>query len=202
VPSTLSEALLLEYMLERSTDPTERVVLLQHAIDNITGTFYTQVMFADYELRAHRLTEQDQPITAEILTETYTELLKDYYGDAIDMNAFTGITWSRIPHFFNSPYYVYQYATCFASAAKIAKQIMGGGTEAEAARTRFLDLLRSGGSDYPMELLRKAGVDLAQPDTVLAVVDQLDGLVTRLEKELTALDPEGIEGTKGRRNLS
>ena len=181
VPSTLSEALLLEYMLAKSSDPVERIVLLQHAIDNITGTFFTQVMFADYELRAHRLTEQDQPITAEILTDTYTQLLKDYYGDAIDMNAFTGITWSRIPHFFNSPYYVYQYATCFASAAKIAKQIMGGGKEAEAARTRFLDLLRSGGSDYPMELLRKAGVDLAQPDTVLAVVDQLDDLVTRLE---------------------
>ena len=70
VPSTLSEALLLEYMLARSTDPIERIVLLQHAIDNITGTFYTQVLFADYELRAHRLAEQDQPITAEILTET------------------------------------------------------------------------------------------------------------------------------------
>ncbi len=184
VPSTLSEALLLEYMLKHSTDPTERIVLLQHAIDNITGTFYTQVMFADYELRAHRLAEQDQPITAEILTETYTQLLKDYYGDAIDMNAFTGITWSRIPHFFNSPYYVYQYATCFASAAKIAKQIMAGGKEAEEARQRFLTLLRSGGSDYPMELLRKAGVDLAQPDTVRAVVEQLDNLVTRLEHEL------------------
>jgi oligoendopeptidase F len=188
VPSTLSEALLLEYMLAHSTDPTERIVLLQHAIDNITGTFYTQVMFADYELRAHRLAEQDQPITAEILTETYTQLLKDYYGDAIDMNPFTGITWSRIPHFFNSPYYVYQYATCFASAAKIARQIMGGGKESEEARGRFLALLRAGGSDYPMELLRKAGVDLSQPDTVRAVVDQLDGLVTRLEKELQALE--------------
>ena len=139
VPSTLSEALLLEYMLAHSTDPTERIVLLQHAIDNITGTFYTQVMFADYELRAHRLAEQDQPITAEILTETYTQLLKDYYGDAMDLNAFTGITWSRIPHFFNSPYYVYQYATCFASAAKIAQQIMAGGPSAAAARERFLD---------------------------------------------------------------
>ena len=184
VPSTLSEALLLEYMLEHSTDPTERIVLLQHAIDNITGTFYTQVMFADYELRAHRLAEQDQPITAEILTETYTQLLKDYYGDAVDLNPFTGITWSRIPHFFNSPYYVYQYATCFASAAKIARQIMAGGPESGDARERFLTLLRSGGSDYPMELLRKAGVDLSQPDTVLAVVDQLDGLVSRLEHEL------------------
>src|SRR6188768_968465 len=159
VPSTLSEALLLEYMLAHSTDPTERIVLLQHAIDNIAGTFYTQVMFADYELRAHRLAEQDQPITAEILTDTYTQLLKDYYGDAIDMNPFTGITWSRIPHFFNSPYYVYQYATCFASAAKIAKQITAGDAQSAGARDRFLNLLRSGGSDYPMELLRTAGVD-------------------------------------------
>ena len=185
VPSTLSEALLLEYMLEHSTDPAERIVLLQHAIDNIAGTFFTQVMFADYELRAHRLIEQDQPMTAEILTEIYTGLLKDYYGDAVDLNQFTGLTWSRIPHFFNSPYYVYQYATCFASAAKLAKQIMGGGPQALDARDRFLNLLRAGGSDYPMELLRKAGVDLAQPDTVLAVVDQLDDLVTRLEAELS-----------------
>jgi oligoendopeptidase F len=187
VPSTLSEALLLEYMLKRSTDPIERIVLLQHAIDNITGTFYTQVLFADYELRAHRLVEQDQPITAEVLTDTYTQLLKDYYGDAVDLNPLTGTTWARIPHFYNSPYYVYQYATCFASAAKLAKQIMSGGPEAAGARERFLNLLRAGGSDYPMELLRVAGVDLSQPDTVRAVVEQLDGLVTRLERELSSL---------------
>jgi oligoendopeptidase F len=184
VPSTLSEALLLEYMLARSTDPVERIVLLQHAIDNITGTFYTQVLFADYELRAHRLVEQDQPITAEALTEMYSALLKDYYGDAVDLNPLTGMTWARIPHFYNTPYYVYQYATCFASAAKLAKQIMAGGHEAADARDRFLRLLRAGGSDYPMELLRVAGIDLSQPDTVRAVVDQLDDLVTRLEKEL------------------
>jgi oligoendopeptidase F len=184
VPSTLSEALLLEYMLARSTDPIERIVLLQHAIDNITGTFYTQVLFADYELRAHRLTEQDQPITAEILTETYKQLLTDYYGDALDLNALTGLTWARIPHFFNSPYYVYQYATCFASAARIAQEIMAGGPSAVAARERYLTLLRSGGNDYPMEQLRKAGVDLSQPDTVRAVVEQLDNLVTRLEREI------------------
>jgi len=187
VPSTLSEALLLEYMLARSDDPVERIVLLQHAIDNITGTFYTQVLFADYELRAHRLVEGDQPITAEVLTEIYTQLLKDYYGDAVDLNPLTGITWARIPHFFNSPYYVYQYATCFASAAKLAKQITARGHDSDPARRRFLDLLRAGGSDYPMELLRKAGIDLSQPDTVRAVVDQLDGLVARLEHELAQI---------------
>jgi oligoendopeptidase F len=187
VPSTLSEALLLDYMLEHSTDPVERIVLLQHAIDNITGTFYTQVLFADYELRAHKLTEQDQPITSEILTEIYRTLLKDYYGDALDLNPQTGITWARIPHFFNSPYYVYQYATCFASAARLAQEIMRG-TEVERkqARERYIALLRSGGNDYPMEQLKKAGVDLSQPDTVRAVVEQLSGLVSRLEAELSS----------------
>ncbi|MFL6280054.1 MAG: oligoendopeptidase F [Vicinamibacterales bacterium] len=183
VPSTLSEALLLEYMLNRSTDPDERIVLLQHAIDNITGTFFTQVMFADYELRAHRLAEQDQPITSEILTDMYSALLKDYYGDAVDTNPLTGITWARIPHFFNSPYYVYQYATCFASAARLAREIMSGNAD---ARDRYLTLLRSGGNDYPMDQLKKAGVDLSQPDTVRAVIEQLEDLVTRLERELAA----------------
>src|SRR5690606_18551494 len=132
VPSTLSEALLLDYMLERSNDPLERIVLLQHAIDNITSTFYTQVMFADFELQAHRLAEEDKPITAEILTGIYTQLLKDYYGDAVDLNELTGITWARIPHFYNSPYYVYQYATCFASAAKLAREITTGSEESRA----------------------------------------------------------------------
>jgi oligoendopeptidase F len=191
VPSTLSEALLLEHMLERSTDPIERIVLLQHAIDNITGTFYTQVLFADYELRAHRLVEQDQPMTAEGLTELYTQLLRDYYGDSVDLNPLTGLTWSRIPHFFNSPYYVYQYATCFASAARLATEItQGTDADRDRARARYLELLRSGGNDYPMEQLRKAGVDLSQPDTVAAVVNQLDDLVSRLEAELK-LTPEG-----------
>jgi oligoendopeptidase F len=188
VPSTLSEALLLDYMLERSSDPAERVVLLQHAIDNITSTFYTQVMFADFELQAHTLTEEDKPITGEILTDIYTKLLHDYYGDAVDLNDLTGITWARIPHFFNSPYYVYQYATCFASAAKIAREITSGPEAARtAARERFLTLLRSGGNDHPMKQLMKAGVDLSRPDTIQAIIDQLDTLVTRLEAELKAL---------------
>jgi oligoendopeptidase F len=172
-------------MLERSTDPTERIVLLQHAIDNITSTFYTQVMFADFELRAHRLAEDDKPITAEILTNMYTSLLKDYYGDAVDLNDLTGVTWARIPHFFNSPYYVYQYATCFASAARLSKEITtGSDAERAVARERYLDLLRSGGSDHPMALLKKAGVDLGEPETVKAILEQLDGMVTRLEQEL------------------
>jgi oligoendopeptidase F len=185
VPSTLSEALLLDHLLARATRREDRIVLLQHAIDNITSTFYSQVLFADFELAAHERVEQDEPITADVLNALYKERFEAYYGDAVDMEPLTPITWARIPHFFNSPYYVYQYATCFASAAKLAREISTGSDAARAAaRTRYLELLAAGGSDHPMTLLRQAGVDLSEPSTVQAVVDQLDGLVARLEKEL------------------
>jgi oligoendopeptidase F len=115
----------------------------------------------------------------------YVGLLKDYYGDSVDLNELTGVTWARIPHFFNSPFYVYQYATCFASAAKLAREITTGDESSRAsARERYLTLLRSGGNDHPMDQLKRAGVDLSQPDTVRAIIQQLEDLVTRLEAEL------------------
>ena len=185
VPSTLSEALLLDYMLQRATTREERIVLLQHAIDGIVGTFYNQVLFADFELEAHRLVEKDQPITNDVLSNIYARLLDEYWGDALSPDTRAQYTWARIPHFFQSPFYVYQYATCFASTAKLMQDVGGASPQQrqEGVR-RYLDLLRAGGSDYPMNLLQRAGVDLSQPDTVRAVVKQLDGLVTRLESEL------------------
>ena len=185
VPSTLNEALLLDLMLERARSRDERVVLLQHAIDSIASTFYSQVMFADYELQAHRLVEQDQPVTADALNAIYSGLLDAYYGDVIDKEELSRITWARIPHFFSTPYYVYQYATCFASSASL---MQGFRSKAAAERTdavgRYLDLLRAGGSDYPMTLLARAGVDLSRPDTVRAGSAELGSLVARLEAEL------------------
>jgi oligoendopeptidase F len=190
VPSTLSEALFLEYMLERAKDERERIVLLQHAIDGIVGTFYTQVLFADYELQAHRLVERDQPVTAERLSEIYFGLLQAYNGDALDYDSQSRVTWARIPHFYSTPYYVYQYATCFASSAQLMKELTGAtGPERAAAIERYLMLLKSGGSDHPMTLLQRAGVDLSRPEPVRAVVDQLAGLVARLESELGKLAP-------------
>jgi oligoendopeptidase F len=185
VPSTLNEALLLDFMLERAKTREERIVLLQHAIDGIAGTFYNQVLFADFELEAHQLVERDQPITSEVLSGIYGRLLKDYWGDALSPESRAQHTWARIPHFYQSPYYVYQYATCFASTAKLMEEI--GSRDAavrKAAVARYLDLLRSGGSDHPMTLLKKAGVDLSKPETVRAVSSQLDGLVDKLEREL------------------
>lgn len=178
VPSTLGEVLLLEHMLGRAASRDEQIVLLQHAIDNITSTFYAQVMFADFELAAHERVEQDLPLTADVLNTLYRERFEAYYGDAVDMEDLTPATWARIPHFFGSPYYVYQYATCFASAARIAQAIGRGD---EGARDRYLEMLAAGGSDHPMTLLRGGGVDLTDPSAVGAVVEQLDGLVSQLE---------------------
>ncbi len=185
VPSTLAEALLLDYMLQRARTPAERSVLLQHAIDNIVGTFYNQVLFADFELQAHRLVETDQPVTADTLNTLYARLLDEYWGDVLAPDERARTTWARIPHLFQSPYYVYQYATCFASTARLMDDIRqeDAAVRGEAVE-RYLTLLRSGGSDHPMKLLQRAGVDLSEPATVRAVVDQLDGLVTQLEAEL------------------
>src|SRR5688572_1563994 len=186
VPSTLSEALFLDFMLERADSREERAVLLQHAIDIIASTFYTQVMFADFELQAHRLVEQDRPVTADALNEIYAGLLRDYYGGVIDEEEISRVTWARIPHFFSTPYYVYQYATCFASTARLMQDLRAADERVRAdGVSRYLSLLRAGGSDYPMNLLARAGVDLSQPDTVRAVSEELAMLVGRLENELT-----------------
>ncbi len=184
VASTINERFLLNQLLEKTTDPKERFVLLQHAIDAILSTYYTQVLFADFELQAHKLVEQGEPVTADVLNGIYLKLLRDYYGDAVTLDDLYKITWSRIPHFFNSPYYVYQYATCFASSASVMKAMTtGDAASRKAATERYLTLLRSGGNDHPMEQLRKAGVDLGKSETIQAVIDQMDELVTQLEAE-------------------
>lgn len=186
VPSTLSEALFLEFMLAQTNDERERSVLLQHAIDGIVSTFYTQVMFADYELQAHQLVEEGKPITADVLSDIYMGLFKAYHGDALDYDDESRLTWARIPHFYSTPYYVYQYATCFASSAQLMAELTRGAEPSRAAAVeRYLALLKSGGSDHPMTLLRQAGVDLGRPEAVRAVVHQLDALVTRLEAAVT-----------------
>ena len=201
VPSTLAEALLLDYMLERATTRDERVVLLQHAIDGIVGTFYNQVLFADFELQAHRLVESDQPVTADALNALYATLLEEYWGDVLTKDARAKTTWARIPHIFQSPYYVYQYATCFASTAQLMEGIRSGDqAERSAAVDRYLGMLKAGGSDHPMRLLKGAGVDLSEPSTVRAVVQQLDGLVTRLEAELARAERAAIRAGIPRRS--
>lgn len=191
VASTINERFLLEHLLAATEDPKERFLLLQHAVDSIRNTFYTQVLFADFELQAHKLAESGQPVTADVLGGIYLKLLQDYYGDSVTIDDLYKYTWARIPHFYNTPYYVYQYATCFASSAQIYKAMTtGDGSSRAAATGRYLELLRSGGNDYPMNQLRKAGVDLTRRETVQAVIDQMDELVTRMEAEAAKIAAE------------
>ena len=132
-------------------------------------------MFADFELQAHRLVEQDQPVTADVLNAIYARLLRDYYGDVIDEEPISRSTWARIPHFFSTPYYVYQYATCFASTARLMQDLRATDRGRSGEARRALPVAAAaGGSDYPMNLLARAGVDLSQPDTVRAVGDELE----------------------------
>ncbi|MCP4293852.1 MAG: oligoendopeptidase F [bacterium] len=189
VASTLNERLLLDQQLKKSDDPLEMAALLTHAIDDIVGTFYSQVMFATYELQVNKLVQQGVPITADVLTEIYTNLWKAQQGEAATFDEFYGSTWTRISHFYNSPYYVYQYATCYASSAQIYQSITSDSDDERLSAVHsYLNLLKSGGNDHPMEQLKKAGVDLSNADAFEAVIKNMDGLVTQLEEVLKELE--------------
>ena len=188
VASTFNEDLLLDYLLTQTKDPKERINLLQEAIRGITGTFYFQTLLADFELQVHKLVEDGKPVTAEVLNKITDDLFTTYYGDTYDKDELLDRVWARIPHIYRSPFYVFQYATCFASSSKLHNDVItGSDADREAARVRYLNLLKSGGSDYPMEELKKAGVDLTKPETVNAVINRLDTLVTQLEEEINQL---------------
>ena len=189
VASTFNERLLLDYMLENTNNPKERIALLEQEIGNIVGTFYFQALLADYEYQAHKLAEAGEPITAEVLSKIMEDLFDKYYGDIIEKDDLIYIFWARVPHFFNSPFYVYQYATCFASSAILYEKMINSSDESEKKQTleKYIQLLSSGGNDFPMEQLKKAGVDLSKIETIEAVAKQFDLLLDKLEVEIGKL---------------
>ena len=189
VASTFNERLLLDYMLENANDPKERIALLEQEIGNIVGTFYFQALLADYEYQAHKLAEAGEPITAEVLSKITEDLFDKYYGDIIEKDDLIYIFWARVPHFFNSPFYVYQYATCFASSAILYEKMINSSDESKRKETldKYIQLLSSGGNDFPMEQLKKAGVDLSKIETIEAVARQFDLLLDKLEAEIGKL---------------
>jgi oligoendopeptidase F len=192
VASMTNESLFLDLLLERETDPARRVALLQHAIDDIAASFYRQVMFADFELEAHRLVERGEPVTADVLQRLYLASLESMFGDSLDDIDGDRNTWARIPHFYGSPYYVYQYATSKAAASLLHRQMTGGPPDERAAAVeRYLELLRAGGNDHPIVQLRRAGVDLATSEPVEALVAEMAALVEKLEAELRAVGQLG-----------
>ena len=189
VASTFNEKLLLDYMLENTEDPLEKIALLEQEIGNIVGTFYFQALLADYEYQAHELVEKGEPVTAEVLTGIIEKLFDEYYGKNVEKEELLYVLWARIPHFFNSPFYVYQYATCFASSAILYDKIIKEKDEKKrnTALKKYIGLLSSGGSDFPMNQLKKAGVDLSKKTAIEEVAKQFDLLLDKLEIEIKKL---------------
>lgn len=191
VASTFNERLLLDYMIKNSSDPIEKIALIEQALGNIVGTFYIQTLFANYEYQAHKLVEEGKAVTPDVLSEIMDNLFKSYFGTTLTMDELQKIVWSRIPHFFNSPYYVYQYATSFASSANLYDRITNEKysiEDREKAKEAYINLLKSGGNDYPMNQLKKAGVDLEKEESFTAVAIEFNRLLDILEEELKNIE--------------
>jgi oligoendopeptidase F len=179
VASTFNEHNLLDYIINKSeATKKEKIALLQRAIDDILGTFYRQTLFAIYELESHKLVEENQPITADNLSQIMIDLYQEFYGLDITKEGVKQYVWAYIPHLFYTPFYVYQYATSFAASLKLYEDVKNS---KPGSFDNYINLLKSGGSDYPVKQLQDAGVDLTTEDAFKAVVNRLNELVNELE---------------------
>jgi oligoendopeptidase F len=187
VASTLNEALLSHYLIERSTDPRLRAYLVNQQLEGIRTTLFRQTMFAEFELATHGRAEAGEGLTPDLLSEIYQELNARYYGPEILDHEAIAIEWARIPHFYWS-FYVYQYATGISAAAALANQIL---TQGEPAVNAYLRFLKSGSSDYPINLLREAGVDMTSPEPVRQALNRFGRLLDQMEEIAFATRPSG-----------
>lgn len=177
VASTVNEILLMKSMLKNAKDDQTKAYLLNHYLEEFRGTVFRQTMFAEYERDVHRIAESGDALTAESINSMYYTLNKDYFGGEVVIDEEIQYEWSRIPHFYNS-FYVYKYATGFSAASAIAKMIL---EEGQSAVDRYMEFLSGGGSDYPLELLKKAGVDLTVPKPVEDALQIFDETLKELE---------------------
>jgi oligoendopeptidase F len=178
VASTLNEALLTHFLLQQTQDHAVRVSLLNHAMENYRTTLYRQTLFAEFEQQAHARAEAGEALTPELLDDIFKRLNDQYYGPAVEVDDAIKYEWSRIPHFYSS-FYVYQYSTGIAASAALARQILA---EGEPAARRYLRFLSSGSSEYSIDLLRGAGVDLASPAPVQAALDTFGRYIDEMER--------------------
>lgn len=179
IASTFNEHMLLDYFMKSSeTSRYEKIMLLQKAIDEIMSTFYRQTLFAHYEYEVSKLVEKDEPINHEVLSDIMIRLYKKYYGLNIKKEKVKQYVWAYIPHLFYTPFYVYQYATSFAASFALYSNVV---EKKENAFENYINLLKSGGSKYPVEQAKDAGVDFTKKETFMAVVHRMDDLVQQLE---------------------
>ncbi len=180
VASTLNELLLINYLLEKSDSKEEKIYLLNYYLEQFRTTVYRQTMFAEFEKVTHAKIEAEEPLTAEEFTNIYFKLNEKYYGKSAVVDELIGLEWARIPHFYSN-FYVYKYATGFSAASALSKQILTG---EESAKERYLNFLKSGGSDYPLNQLRGAGVDMEKKESIEEAINVFKKLVDDLEKLL------------------
>lgn len=180
VASTVNEALLVRHLLNTLDDDRQKAYVLNHYIDGFRSTVYRQTQFAEFEQAIHEEVEKGGALTADNMSEIYTDITSRYYGPDFIVDKGIEIEWARIPHF-HMNFYVYKYATGFCTAMALVDKIL---SEGQPAVDRYLDFLKGGSSDYPVQLLQKAGVDLTTPEPIKVALDQFNAMVGELESVL------------------
>jgi oligoendopeptidase F len=180
IASTTNEVLLLDHMLKIASNDSEKMLYLDSALENLRGTFFRQAMFAAFERDVHAKVDKGESLTGEALTKIYGDILKRYHGDkegVVKIDELYTVEWAYIPHFYNQ-FYVFQYATSISAGTMFADEILKG---TPGARERYLKILRAGGSRYPYELVKEAGVDLASPAPYEAIVARMNSIMDQIE---------------------
>ena len=183
VASTFNEALLNDYMLKHTSDDATRLSLLGNYLEGIKGTVFRQTQFAEFELRMHEMVEKGQPLTGDALSKLYSEIVKKYYGHdqgVCIVDDYVANEWAFIPHFYSS-YYVFQYATSFTASSALSEKVLSG---QPGATERYLKFISSGQSEYPIELLKDAGVDMTTDEPLELTVKKMNRVMDEMEKLL------------------
>ncbi|WP_116366546.1 oligoendopeptidase F [Parahaliea mediterranea] len=185
IASMTNEAILFQKMLADAKTPQEKAYLLQNYLDQFRSGFFRQASFADFEMQAHAKVEAGEALNKDSLNALYADVFNTYYGEAVSVDPLNASEWSRIPHFLRTDnFYVYQYATSFVAANALAQGIL---TEGKPARDRFLAMLHAGSNDYPIELLKRAGVDMTTPEPIYAALEVFSNMVNELETTLAQM---------------
>jgi oligoendopeptidase F len=183
VASTFNEALLIEYMLKNTKDPATRMALLGRYLENIKGTVFRQTQFAEFELRLHEMAEKGEPLTGDSISRLYVEIARKYYGSdqgVCIVDDYVAHEWAYIPHFYYN-FYLYQYATSFAASAALSEKVLAG---EPGATQRYLKFISAGGTKYPIELLKDAGVDMTTDEPLDLAVKKMKRIMDEIENLL------------------
>jgi oligoendopeptidase F len=183
VASTFNEALLIDYMLKQIKDDDVRLSLLGNYLEGIKGTVFRQTQFAEFELRIHEMAEKSEPLTGDVLNQVYDEIVKKYYGhdkNVCIVDDEIKAEWMYIPHFYYN-FYVFQYATSFTASAALSERALSGD---KTIINKYIDFLSSGGSDYPIPLLKKAGVDMTTSEPFDLTMVKMNRVMDEMEKIL------------------